>query len=85
MTSTNMPRVQNVDTKTDTPLPQLREALQALKPGEKVRCDNSKEEILRVRENITKRRHEIYGADSHLDYIEALLLAEAQGQLEFRK
>lgn len=80
-----MPRVQNVDTKAETPLPELREALQRLKSGEKVKCNNSKEEILKVRENITKRRHEIHGADSHLDYIEALLLAEAQGQLEFKK
>jgi len=79
-----MPRVPNVDTKVETPLPQLQEAIRNLKSGEKVRCENSREEILRTRENITKRRHEIYGADSHLDYIEALLLAEAQGQLEFR-
>jgi len=79
-----MPRVQNADTKVETPLPQLQEALRNLKPGEKIRCENSKDEILRTRANITKRRHEIYGADSHLDYIEALLLAEAQGQLEFR-
>lgn len=55
-----------------------------MKPGEKVQCDNSREEILRIRENITKRRHEIYGADSHLEYVEALLLAEAQGQLVFK-
>lgn len=80
-----MPRVQNVDTVTETPLPQLREALKNLKNGEKVQCANSREEILRVRENITRRRHEIYGADSHLEYIEALLLAEAQGQLSFKK
>lgn len=79
-----MPRVQNVDTVTETPLPKLREAISNLKPGEKVQCDNSREEILRIRENITKRRHEIYGADSHLEYVEALLLAEAQGQLVFK-
>lgn len=80
-----MPRVPNVDTKIETPLPQLQEALRNLKPGDKVRCENTKEEILRTRENVTRRRHEIYGADSHLEYIEALLLAEAQGQLEFKK
>ena len=79
-----MPRVNNIDTKVETPLPQLREALAKLKPGEKVYCNNSKEEILRTRENITKRRHEIYGADSHLEYIEELLMAEAQGQLSFK-
>jgi hypothetical protein len=80
-----MPRVQNVDTKTETPLPQLQEALRNLNPGEKISCANTRAEILRTRENLTKRRHEIYGADSHLEYIEALLLAEAQGQLEFKK
>jgi hypothetical protein len=80
-----MPRVRNVDTKTETPLPQLQEALSRLKPGEKVSINNTKEEILRTRENITKRRHEIYGADSHLEYIEAILMAEAAGQLQFKK
>ena len=80
-----MPRVQNVDTKTETPLPQLHEALRNLSSGQKISIGNTKEEILRTRENLTKRRHEIYGADSHLEYIEALLLAEAQGQLEFKK
>jgi hypothetical protein len=78
-------RGKNYDTKTETPLPRLREALENLKPGEKISCDNTKDEILRTRENLTKRRHEIYGADSHLEYIEALLLAEAQGQLSFKK
>lgn len=80
-----MPRVPNVDTKVETPLPQLQDALRNLKSGEKVQCNNTKEEILKVRENVTKRRHEIYGADSHIEYVEALLMAEAQGLLEFKK
>ena len=80
-----MPRVKNVDTKTETPLPQLQDAISALQPGQKVSIANTKEEILKIRENVTKRRHEIHGADSHLEYIESLLLAEAQGQLEFKK
>lgn len=80
-----MARVQNVDTRAETPLPQLREALEALKPGQKVKIDNTREEILRTKENLTRRRHEIPGADDHLEYIEALLIAEASGQLEFRR
>lgn len=80
-----MPRINNFDTKIDTPLPQLQSALSKLQPGQKVSISNTKNEILKIRENLTKRRHEVYGADSHLEYIEALLLAEAQGQLEFKK
>lgn len=80
-----MPRVSNLDTIADTPLPQLQEALKSLKPGEKIQYGNTREEILKIRENITKRRHEIVGADSHLDFIEALLMAEASGQLDFRR
>jgi hypothetical protein len=77
-------RVQNVDTTADTPLPQLREAINNLQPGQKIHIANTREEILRTRENITKRRAEIPGADSHLEYIEALLVAEASGQLLFK-
>jgi hypothetical protein len=80
-----MPRVNNVDTKAETPLPELQKAITNLKPGEKVQCPNSKAEILRIQENLTKRRHEIPGADSHLEYIEAMIIAEAEGKLEFRK
>ena len=80
-----MPRVNNVDTKAETPLPELRRALDNLKPGEKVQCPNTKAEILKVQENLTRRRAEIPGADSHLEYIEAMIIAEAEGKLEFRK
>jgi len=80
-----MPRVANLDTKAETPLPQLQQALQSLKPGEKIQYGNTRAEILKIRENITKRRHEIVGADSHLEFIEALLIAEASGQLDFKK
>ena len=79
-----MPRVNNLDTQVDTPLPQLREALARLQPGQKVHINNTREEILRTRENLTKKRAEIFGADSHLEYIEALLVAEAGGQLQFK-
>jgi len=77
-------RVRNTDTTAETPLPRLYELLRNLPNGQKIRIENTKEEILRTRENLTRRRHEISGADSHLDYIEALILAEAQGQLEFK-
>lgn len=80
-----MSRVNNADTKAVTPLPELRKALSNLKPGEKVKCPNSKSEILKVQENLTRRRAEIPGADSHLEYIEAMIIAEAEGKLEFRK
>ena len=80
-----MPRVLNDNTKTETPLPQLQKALENLSPGQKVNVEMTKEFVLRTRENLTRKRHEIYGADSHLEYIEALLMAEAQGQLEFKK
>jgi hypothetical protein len=80
-----MPRVNNVDTKAETPLPELQKAIANLNPGEKVQCPNSKAEILKIQENITRRRADIPGADSHLEYIEAMIIAEAEGKLEFRK
>jgi hypothetical protein len=80
-----MPRVNNVDTKAETPLPELQKAIANLKHGEKVQCPNSKAEILKIQENITRRRADIPGADSHLEYIEAMIIAEAEGKLEFRK
>lgn len=80
-----MPRVNNANTKAETPLPELQKALSNLKPGEKVHCPSTKEEILKVQENITKRRHEIPGADDHLEYIQAMIIAEACGKLEFKK
>ena len=80
-----MPRVNNVDTKVETPLPDLQRALANLNSGEKIQCPNSKAEILKIQENLTKRRAEIPGADSHLEYIEAMIIAEAEGKLEFRK
>jgi len=80
-----MQRVKNVDTKAETPLPELQKALDALKPDEKVHCPNTKTEILKVQENLTRRRHEIPGADAHLEYIAAMIIAEANGKLEFKK
>ena len=80
-----MPRVNNVDTKAETPLPQLQSALANLQPGQKIFCPNTKSEILKTRENLMRRRHEIPGADSHLEYIETMLIAEANGQLNFRE
>jgi hypothetical protein len=80
-----MTRVQNHDTNADTPLPQLRTSIQNLLPGQKVNVGNTRSEILKIRENLTKKRAEIPGADSHLEYIEALLIAEAEGKLEFKK
>lgn len=68
-----------------TPLPQLRQALANLRPGERVKCDNTKEEILRTKDNLMRRRMEINGADSHIEYIDALLVAESAGQLEFKR
>jgi len=80
-----MSRVNNLDTKVETPLPQLRKTIEALQPGQKIEIENTKEEILRTRENLTRRRAELPGADDHLDYIEALLIAEANDQLRFKK
>lgn len=81
-----MARVRNAsDEKVATPLPELHRALASLKPGEKVQCPNSREEILRIRENLTRKRAEIVGADHHIEYIEAMIVAEAEGKLEFRK
>ena len=71
--------------KAETPLKSLMESIALLQPGQRAYCDNTREEILKTRENLTRRRAEIPGADSHLEYIEALLVAEANQQLDFRK
>jgi hypothetical protein len=67
-----------------TPLEELRKTIDGLKPGEKILCPNTKEEILRTQSNLMKKRLEIAGADHHLMYIDALLIAEAEGVLTFR-
>jgi len=78
-----MPRVNNQDTRVETPINQLRSLLEVLKPGEKITLPQTKAEFLKVQENLTRRRHEIPGADDHLAYIEVCLLAEAGGKLKF--
>jgi len=79
-----MARAQNVDTTAPTPLAELNEKLKNLPQGDKIFCPNTKEEILRTQQNLTRKRAEITGADSHIQYIEALLIAEANGQLTFK-
>lgn len=79
-----MGRARNENTNAATPLEELKVKLAALSPGEKVHIENTKADILRTRENLTKRRSDIPGADDHLEYIEALLIAEAEGKLQFK-
>jgi len=80
-----MARVNNAVSQAPTPIGELHAALDKLEPGKKVHINNTKEEILRTQRNLMSRRAEIPGADSHLEYIEALLIAEAEDKLEFRK
>lgn len=82
---TTMGRVNNLDSQAKTLLVAFNQTLSDLQPGQKAFCPNTKDEILRIRENLMKRRADIPGADSHLEYVEALLIAEANGQLEFKK
>lgn len=79
-----MPKVKNLDERVETPLPRLNELLRTLPIGQKIYIDNTRDEILKIRENLTKKRAEIPGADQHLEYIETLLLADANGQLQFK-
>ena len=79
-----MPRVKNTESDTKiTPLSELEDKLSKLSPGEFVTFPQSKAEVLKVQENLTRRRHEIPGADAHLRYVEACLIAEAGGKLKF--
>ena len=79
-----MPRVNNAVSNTDsTPLAELEQKLQTLSPGQFITFPQSKSEVLKVRENLTRRRHEIPNADAHLAYLEACLIAEAGGKLKF--
>lgn len=79
-----MGRVRNGNTSAATPLEELKVKLTELSPGEKVLIENTKADILRTRANLTQRRAEIPGADDHLEYIEALIIAEAEGKLQFK-
>jgi hypothetical protein len=67
-----------------TPIETLRTALSQLQPGQRIQFSNTKEEILKIRENVTRNRSTIPGADNHLEYIEALLVAEAENRLDFK-
>ena len=79
-----MPRINNATSNTTaTPLAELEEKLGALQPGQVITFPQSKGEVLKVKENLTRRRHEIPNADGHLAYLEACLLAEANGKLRF--
>lgn len=80
-----MPRVNNATSDISvTPLAQLEDLLAVVKPGEKITLPQTKDEFLKVQKNLTQRRHEIPNADAHLAYIEACLIAEARGQLQFK-
>lgn len=79
-----MPRVNNTESNTDvTPLQELETKLANLKPGEFITFPQSKAEVLKTKENLTRRRHELQNADAHVNYIEACLIAEARGKLKF--
>jgi hypothetical protein len=78
-----MPRVNNYATQVETPLSQLQQNLKNLQPGQKLSIANTKEEILSTQRNLLQNRSTIVGADSHLEYVEALLIAEANGKLQF--
>jgi hypothetical protein len=67
-----------------TPLEALRNALNSLMNGQKVLCPNSREEILKAKENLTRNRSTIKEADYHIEYIDAMLVAEAEGKLNFK-
>lgn len=79
-----MPRINNATSDTQgTPLAELESKISGLKPGQHITFPQTKGEVLQVKENLTRRRHEIPNADAHLTYIEACLIAEARGQLKF--
>ena len=68
-------------------LPRIIEGRTVMKPGELVRskvtvslyCANPG-----IDKGIAKG-YEVPGADSHLEYIEAIIIAEAEGKLSFRQ
>ena len=67
-----------------TPIESLRSALASLQPDQRISFPNTKEEILKIKENLTRNRSTIQGADTHLEYVEALLIAEAENRLVFK-
>ena len=46
---------------------------------------NSREELLKIKENITKKRLDIPGADAMIEYIEEVLIAGLDGYVVFKE
>jgi len=57
----------------------------ARRRGTSLTIGNTREELVRVKENVTKKRVDIPGADAIVEYIEEVLIAGLEGHVIFRE
>lgn len=56
----------------------------AKKMGTTLSIGNTRDELLRIKENVTKKRLDIPGADAIVEYIEEVLIAGLEGHVTFK-
>ena len=57
----------------------------ARRRGTSLTIGNTRDELLRVKENVTKKRVDIPGADAIVEYIEEVLIAGLEGHVIFKE
>ena len=57
----------------------------ARRRGTSLTIGNTRDELLRVKENVTKKRVDIPGADAIVEYIEEVLIAGIEGHVIFKE
>jgi hypothetical protein len=56
----------------------------ARRRGVSLSIGNTRDELLRINENVTKKRMDIPGADAIVEYIEEVLIAGLEGYVTFK-
>ena len=56
----------------------------ARRRGISLSIGNTRDELLRIKENVTKKRMDIPGADAIVEYIEEVLIAGLEGYVTFK-
>ena len=56
----------------------------ARRKGISLSIGNTRDELLRIKENVTKKRLDIPGADAIVEYIEEVLIAGLEGYVTFK-
>lgn len=81
----NLVKESSAGTESEKVLTDFRSCLaDAKKTGVKLAIGNTREELLRIKENVTKKRMDIPGADAIVEYIEEVLIAGHEGHVTFK-